>query len=378
MPIEGTQAERDARYMAAALELAQKGLCSTTPNPRVGCVIVANDAIVARGWHRQAGADHAEVEALKQAGAAARNATVYVTLEPCCVEGRTGPCTRALIDAGVGRVVYAMRDPNPCVDGRGSEALLAAGIEVTGGVLQREAEALNKGFCRRMRSAMPWLLAKTASSLDGRTAMASGESQWITGAAARSEVHYLRAASCALLTGVDTVLADDPEFTVREVPEGFKLARQPALIIADSDLRTPTVAKLFRVSTGVERRIIIACLASAPDESKRQLREAGAELWELEPGDDGRVDLLALLKRAAQCEFNEVMLESGATLLGHALQLGLVDELLAFVAPKVLGSDARALADLHFGRLDDTLRFELAEVKQLGNDALLRCLKTSD
>ena len=325
----------DHEYMTRALRLAEQGLATTTPNPRVGCVIVRDGAIVGEGWHQRAGEAHAEIHALRQAGEAARGATVYVTLEPCSHHGRTPPCAEALVDAGVGRVVAAMRDPNPLVAGNGLALLELAGIPTTCGLMEVEARELNIGFVARMTRGRPWLRIKTAASLDGKTALNNGVSQWITGRDARRDVHRLRARSCAMLTGSGTVLADDPQLSVREV----ETSRQPLRVVVDSRLQTPPTAKIL--SGG---GTLIACAEERPERAAA-LREAGAEVLLL-PGEAGRVDLAALLAELARRGCNEVTVEAGARLNGALLQAGLVDELILYYAPLLLGDKARGLFDL--------------------------------
>ena len=344
--------------MAQALRLAQQGLFSTRPNPRVGCVIVRDEHAVGEGWHQRAGAAHAEVHALQQAGAQARGATVYVTLEPCAHHGRTPPCADALIDAGVARVVAAMRDPNPQVAGRGLARLQAAGIAAECGLMEEAARELNLGFVSRMTRARPWVRLKAAASLDGKTALNNGVSQWITGPAARADVQQWRARSCAILTGVGTVLADDPQMNVREIA----IPRQPLRVVVDSRLRTPPDAKII-AGGGV-------LIASALDDQAKiqALRQAGAEVAVL-PGSDGRVDLARLITLLAEREVNELMVEAGATLNGALLAAGLVDELVLYLAPMLLGDAARGLFALPaLSRMDERKNLALRDVRQVGTD----------
>jgi diaminohydroxyphosphoribosylaminopyrimidine deaminase/5-amino-6-(5-phosphoribosylamino)uracil reductase len=358
--------------MAHALRLAERGLNGTTPNPRVGCVIVKDGAVVGEGWHQRAGEAHAEIHALRAAGARARGATAYVTLEPCSHHGRTPPCANALIDAGVGRVVAAMRDPNPQVSGRGLELLTLAGIQVQSGLLEAEASELNIGFVARMTRGRPWLRLKTASSLDGKTALANGESKWITGPAARLDVQRWRARACAVMTGVGTVLADDPRMNVRL--DGA--TRQPLRLVVDSHLRTPTAARLLRSSsmggggTGGEGKILIACAVDHPAR-RAALEAAGAEVIVL-AGGQGRVGLTALLVELAARGINEVHVEAGATLNGALLQAGLVDEWLAYLAPSVLGHAARGLFDVPpLAAMSERRDVALHDVRQIGADLRL-------
>ena len=324
--------------MGRALDLARRGLYTADPNPRVGCVIVKDGEMIGEGWHARAGEPHAEIHALAAAGTRARGATAYVSLEPCRHHGRTGPCTVALIEAGVQRVVAAMRDPNPQMAGRGLADLARAGVRVDDGVLAPEAEALNAGFVSRHRRGRPLVRVKIAASLDGRTAMASGESRWITGAAARRDVQRLRAASSAVLTGIGTVLADDPLLTVRDERFGPS-PRQPLRVVLDSDLRTPPAARLLEAPG---RTLVVAARAS---ERAAALRAAGAEVLVLDDGA-ARVDAQALLAALAAREVNEILVEAGATLAGALLGQGLADELVVYLAPVLLGCRARGMVAL--------------------------------
>ncbi len=351
---------RDARFMARALQLASKGLHTTDPNPRVGCVVVNNGEIVGEGWHERAGEAHAEVRALAAAGARARAATVYVTLEPCCHHGRTPPCTRALIDAGVARVVAAMQDPNPRVAGQGAQQLSAAGIAIEIGLMEAAASALNPGFVRRMQTGRPYVRVKLAASLDGRTALASGESKWITGPAARHDVQCWRARSSAILTGIGTVLADDPSLTVRDVDVH---GRQPLRVVADSRLRLPVTARLLTVPGAT-----LVATASADAERAAALTGAGVELVRLRRAD-GRVDLAALLAHLAQREVNELLVEAGASLSGALLDAGLIDELIVYIAPHVLGAGARGMFDTPLlARMAERTSLTITDVRAFGPD----------
>lgn len=323
----------DRRWMARALELAVRGLCTTDPNPRVGCVLVRDGEVVGEGWHERAGGPHAEAMALKAAGEAARGATAYLNLEPCAHQGRTGPCAQALVDAGVKRVVASIADPNPSVSGQGFAMLESAGIEVVQGVMADEAEAINRGFLKRHRDGRPWFTVKFAASLDGRTALANGASKWISGEAARREVQEMRACSSAVLTGIGTVLADDPRLNVRLDGDW----RQPARVVLDPALRCPPDARLFETEGNV------FVIATRDDSARvRALSAAGATVVRL-PAIDGRIDLEALAGWLAGQQFNEVLVEAGATLNGSLLQSGLVDELVVYIAPVLLGSSARAM-----------------------------------
>ncbi|MBT1121630.1 bifunctional diaminohydroxyphosphoribosylaminopyrimidine deaminase/5-amino-6-(5-phosphoribosylamino)uracil reductase RibD [Stutzerimonas nitrititolerans] len=356
----------DHAWMARALQLARKGLYSTHPNPRVGCVIVRDGERVGEGWHVRAGEPHAEVHALRQAGDRARGATAYVTLEPCSHHGRTPPCAEALVKAGVARVVAAMRDPNPLVAGRGLERLRSVGIEVASGVLEGEARELNIGFVKRMEHGLPYLRAKLAMSLDGRTAMASGESQWITGPAARAEVQRLRARSSAVLTGADTVLMDDARLTVRAAELGLDaeqtdlaLQRPPLRVLVDGRQRVPLDAPFFQAGP--------ALVASASSARVETYRAAGHELLAL-ANAEGRVDLPALLAALAERGANEVLLEAGPRLAGAFAALGLIDEYQIFVAAKFLGSSARPLLDLPLERMSEARELKILDIRAVGDD----------
>jgi diaminohydroxyphosphoribosylaminopyrimidine deaminase/5-amino-6-(5-phosphoribosylamino)uracil reductase len=344
--------------MAQALRLAEQGLYSTSPNPRVGCVLVADESIVGSGWHRRAGEPHAEVHALREAGGKARGATAYVTLEPCSHHGKTPPCADALIAAGVARVVVTVQDPNPKVAGEGIERLRAAGIAVECGLMETETRELNAGFFARMTRGTPWLRSKIAMSLDGRTALANGVSKWITGEAARLDVQHWRARSCAVLTGIDTVLADDARLNVREI----ETQRQPLRVVLDSRLRMPIDA---RVLYGGDVMIYTA----RHDEQKISLlQDLGVTVMVL-PDDKGHVALEAMLRDLAVRGCNEVLLEAGSTLNGAMLRAGLVDELLLYVAPQLLGDRARGMAQLgELTGLDQRVNLKWQDVRQVGND----------
>lgn len=361
------QAVLDAHYMARALELARKGLYSTHPNPRVGCVIVRDGEVVGEGWHVRAGEPHAEVHALRQAGEHARGATAYVTLEPCSHHGRTPPCADALVNAGVGRVVAAMQDPNPQVAGRGLKRLQDAGIEVHSGVLEADARELNQGFIKRMESGLPYVRVKLAMSLDGRTAMASGESQWITGPEARAAVQRLRAQSSVVLSGADTVLTDNARLTVRPEqlgldPELSALAasRAPLRVLIDGRLRVPLDAVFFQAGPA----LVAAC---ADADALARYQTQGHELLNL-PGEQGHVDLRGLLLELGARGVNEVLVEAGPRLAGAFTQLGLVDEFQIFIAGKLLGSSARPLLDLPLSRMDEALELNIVKMRAVGSD----------
>ena len=344
--------------MAQALRLARRGLYTTDPNPRVGCVVVRQGRIVGQGWHQQAGAPHAEVHALAEAGEEARGATIYVTLEPCSHHGRTPPCADALVAAGVARVVAAMEDPNPEVSGRGMARLRAAGIEVAVGLLSEQAEALNPGFVSRMRRQLPHVRCKLAMSLDGRTAMASGESKWITSAAARADVQRLRARSSAIVTGIGTVLADDPRLDVR-LDEPVK---QPLRVVLDRRARFPARARML--ATGGE--VLVATAAGmGPALPERVVA--------LELAERGRgLDLHGLMRRLARRQINEVLVESGPTLAGAMLEAGLIDELVIYMAPHLMGDDARGLFHLPgLSRMEQRIDLDIIDLRQVGPDLRL-------
>jgi diaminohydroxyphosphoribosylaminopyrimidine deaminase/5-amino-6-(5-phosphoribosylamino)uracil reductase len=346
----------DEHWMARACELALFGLTTTTPNPRVGCVLVnASGGMIAAGFHLRAGEAHAEVEALNKAGEAAKGCTAYVTLEPCNHRGRTGPCTEALIAAGVAEVVYGMEDPNPLVGGQGLARLRAAGIQVRGPVLEEQAKALNPGFIQRMTLGRPWMRCKMAMSLDGRTAMASGESFWITGEPARADVQHWRARSCALVTGIGTVLQDDPALTVRDPAFGDN-PRQPLRVVVDSRLRLPPEARLLRMPGTTA---VATCAFNRP--------HLGAEIWGM-PSLAGAVDVNALVKKLAERGCNEVLVEAGASLSGSFLRAGLIDELIVYMAPKLLGNSARPLFELPLQFMAEAVQLDITDVRQIGAD----------
>ena len=354
----------DAHYMARAIELARKGLYTTHPNPRVGCVIVRDGQIVGEGWHVRAGEPHAEVYALRAAGALARGATAYVTLEPCSHHGRTPPCAEGLVNAGVARVVAAMQDPNPEVAGRGLKRLADAGIEVRCGVLESQARALNQGFLKRMEHGLPFVRVKLAMSLDGRTAMASGESQWITGPAARSAVQRLRAQASVVITGADTVLADGARLTVRADELGLDaeqtalaMSRAPLRVLIDGRLRVPLDAPFFKAGPA----LVATCVPPA-----EQYR-TGPECLVI-PGDNGQIDLRQLLQALAARDVNEVLVEAGPRLAGAFAEQGLVDEYQIFIAAKFLGSTARPLLELPLTRMSEASELKIIEMRAVGDD----------
>jgi len=355
----------DHGMMGRALQLAESGLWTTTPNPRVGCVLVRDGEVVGEGWHERAGEAHAEVHALREAGDRARGATAYVTLEPCSHHGRTPPCAGALVAAGVSRVVAAMTDPNPLVAGRGLALLQAAGIATASGLMESEARELNIGFVSRMTRGRPWLRLKAAASLDGKTALDNGSSQWITGPAARRDGHAWRARACAILTGIGTVRDDDPQLTVR----GVDTPRQPLRVVVDSRLETPLTARIL--SGGP---VLVA--AAVDDENKaNSLRAAGAEVLLL-PNASGKVELKDLLEELARRGVNETHAEAGFKLNGSLLRAGLVDELLLYLAPCLIGHAAAGIFNLPaLAALGDRQRLEIRDLRQVGEDIRLiaRC-----
>lgn len=346
-------------YMAQALQLARRGLYTADPNPRVGCVIVKQGKVVGQGWHHRAGEAHAEINALHDAGHNAEGADCYVTLEPCSHFGRTPPCADALVRAGIKRLFVATQDPNPVVSGTGIRRVEQAGIEVHHGLLSEQAEQLNPGFIRRMRMGRPFVRSKIAMSLDGRTAMASGESKWITGPEARSDVQKLRARSSAILTGVGTVLADDPLLNVRHVedwyPQGVSI-RQPLKVIVDSELRMPATAQLLD-----DEKVLLftAC--------ERVIRD-NIETIVL-PSPDNQVDLSGMLTVLAQREVNEVMVEAGAVLNGALLRSQLIDEIIFYVAPKLMGDAAKAVFQLPgMERMSQNIQLHITDIRAVGHD----------
>lgn len=349
----------DHQYMARAIQLAARGLYTTDPNPRVGCVIVKDKQVIGEGWHVRAGEAHAEIHALLQAGEQAKGATVYVSLEPCCHHGKTPPCSDALIAAQVARVVVAMQDPNPQVAGNGMRQLQDAGIQVELGLLEPQAKALNPGFIQRMRTHRPFVRNKLAMSLDGRTAMATGESKWITSDAARQDVQCLRARSSAIMTGVGTVLMDDPSLTVR-LP---KVERQPLRVIIDTNLSTPLSARLLK-----EPGQTVIMTATSDQDLQDTLREAGAEVIQI--GNDAQsIDLHAVLDKLAELKINEVLLETGATLSGAMLEAQLIDEMVIYMAPLLMGDTARGLYRLpQLQQMADRIELDIRDVRAVGKD----------
>ncbi len=346
----------DHGFMARALQLAERGLYTTTPNPRVGCLLVKNDLVLGEGWHLHAGEAHAEIHALQAAGGHARGATAYVTLEPCNHHGRTPPCVDALIAAGITRVVAAMRDPNPQVAGQGLARLHAAGIEISEGLLGQEARELNVGFVSRMERQRPWLRLKLAASLDGKTALTNGKSQWITGPDARRDGHVFRARACAILTGIGTVRDDDPSMTVR----GIETTRQPLRVVVDSRCETPAHARILAGGT------TLVASACAPAKNSA-LHRSGTECLVL-PNAQGDVDLPRLLRTLAERGINELHVEAGPRLSASLMEEELVDELLLYLAPTLIGRGKDLLPLAEIADLADRRDLEITDLRRIGKD----------
>ncbi len=355
----------ETTWMSRALRLARRGLYTTRPNPRVGCVLTSRGNLVGEGWHVRAGEPHAEVLALRQAGSEAVGATAFVTLEPCSHHGRTPPCCDALIESGVAEVIVAMVDPNPRVAGTGLARLSSAGLTVRSGLLTAGARELNPGYVRRMTTGRPWVRVKLAASLDGRSAMASGESRWITGTDARRDVHRLRARSCAIVSGIGTVLADDPALTVRDVTDASDVP-PPLRVILDPDLRmSPRAAMLSQPGRTL---VFTRCADAAP---RRALERAGAEVGCLAAGKRG-LDLPPVLDELGSREVNEVLVEAGPSLAGAFLREGLVDELIIYHAPHLMGDAARPLLRLPgLDRMEQRLGLVFSDVRRIGDDLRL-------
>jgi diaminohydroxyphosphoribosylaminopyrimidine deaminase/5-amino-6-(5-phosphoribosylamino)uracil reductase len=365
----------DYQYMSRALQLARRGLYSTDPNPRVGCVIVKDDVVLSEGWHQKAGQPHAEIEALKNAieNNASENisgATCYVTLEPCAHHGRTSPCTESLIKAGIRKVVAATIDPNPLVAGKGLQQLTEAGIETASGLMEAQAVELNPGFIMRMQQGRPFVRCKLAMSLDGKTALLNGESKWISSSESRIDAQKLRARSSAIMTGIGTVIADDPSMNVR-LPETFTWAKdgqQPLRIILDSRLETPLDAKILSLPGDV-----IIFHASNDKENKQNLENTGAELVfvNAKRGPDFLEYVLAYL--ATEKEINEILLETGSNLAGEMMRAGLIDELIIYLAPTLLGQDAKSLFQLPLlDNMSDRISLHFADIRAIGKDIRIK------
>jgi diaminohydroxyphosphoribosylaminopyrimidine deaminase / 5-amino-6-(5-phosphoribosylamino)uracil reductase len=358
----------DHIYMSRALQLAEQGLYTTQPNPRVGCVIVKDSKIIGEGAHLKAGEPHAEVFALRQAGTQAKGATLYVTLEPCNHTGRTPPCSQAIVDAGVAKVIAAMQDPNPQVSGNGLVHLQANNIETATGLMEKQAQDLNPGFISRMTRQLPFVRSKIAASLDGKTALNNGASQWITGEAARADVQHWRARSCAILTGAGTVLADNPNMTVRydslnSMPAArMDIGLQPMRIIVDSALKTPPNAKILQGGN------VLIAFAKASQKKQVQLLAAGAELLCI-PNEQGKVCLKTLLSHLASREINEVLVEGGEGLNGALLAQNLIDEFVIYYAPKLMGGAAKSMFAMpEFTNMQQAIDLQVLDVRHIGTD----------
>lgn len=359
------------QFMALALEQASYGQLFARPNPAVGCVLVKHNQVVGVGFTQQAGGPHAEVMAIRAAGDHAAGATVYVTLEPCSHYGRTAPCSLALIEARVATLVYGCQDPNPLVAGQGLAQLQAANVEVIGPVMQLECAASNRGFLQRMATNKPYVINKMAMSLDGRTAMDSGESQWITGAEARAQVHLLRAQSCAVITGIGSVLRDNPSMNVRAdelalagVPRAtIERFKQPLRVVLDSHLRMPAMAKLLQQHGPV---LVLTCVTDP--QQHQVLVNAGAQVQVCGADEHGKVDLTDVLSILSQRQCNQVLVEAGAGLSGAFLQAGLTDHLVVYMAPKLLGSKAKALFNLPLDKMAQAYDLEIKGISQVGHD----------
>ena len=353
----------DHGFMAEALRLAEQGLYTTEPNPRVGCVVVKDGQIVGRGFHKKAGEAHAEVLALQEAGGDAKGATLYVTLEPCSHQGKTAPCADAVIAAGIKRVVAAMGDPNPKVAGHGFEKLKRAGVAVVSGLMEAQAAALNPGFISRMTRGRPWVRSKLAVSLDGRTALATGQSKWISGEAAREDVHRWRARSSAVLTGIGTILADDPNFSVRLAGEW----RQPLKVVVDTNLSTPPNAKLLQQNA---EQVYFATAVGDPEEQEAILN-TGASI-QVFPEKRGFMDLKAILESLIELECNEVLVEAGSGMNGALLEAGLLDEFIIYIVPCLMGDTARGMFSLPpLMSLEERRELQITDMRMLGNDLRL-------
>lgn len=352
----------DFKFMAQALKLAERGRFTTDPNPSVGCVLVKEQHVIAEGWTQRAGQAHAEVHALSQT-AHAQGATAYVTLEPCDHHGRTGPCTEALIKAGIARVVIAMQDPNPLVSGKGILRLLEAGIEVESGILADEAKTLNQGFFKRMRTGLPWVRSKLAMSLDGRTALANGQSKWITSQASRSDVHIYRAASSAVLTGIATVLADDPGLDARVEFD----CEAPVKVILDTHLRLPRSAKLLQTPG----QVWVFTATNCDSADIQALENLGCRVFTVSQKDHG-LDLAEVFAELGRQQINSVWIEAGAQLNASLLETGLIDEWLFYMAPCLLGDRARGLFQLpELTDMSQKTSLSLKECRQVGPDLRL-------
>lgn len=363
---------QQTQYMQLAIRLAKRGLYTTDPNPRVACVIVKDDEVVGQGWHQRYGQAHAEVLAIEDAGSKAKGATAYVTLEPCNHTGKTPPCVDALIEAGITEVIVAMQDPNPLVSGEGLVRLRASGINVSCGLLESQAKALNPGFIKRMETGLPYVRVKLAMSLDGRTAMASGESLWITGEAARADVQKLRARASVIMTGINTVLTDDPSLNVRLSAQDLGIegvVNQPLRVVLDSHSQFPDDAKM-RACDGD----IIVYTAEIDDVSKKDQQQRQCQFISIEKSGKG-LDLVKVLKDLAGREANEIHIEAGSTLCGAMLEQQLVDEIVIYMAPHIMGNGARGLFALPgLTQMKDKINMAIKDVRKVGQDMRITML----
>jgi diaminohydroxyphosphoribosylaminopyrimidine deaminase/5-amino-6-(5-phosphoribosylamino)uracil reductase len=352
--------------MSRALQLARRGLYSTDPNPRVGCVIVKDGVVLSEGWHQKAGQPHAEIVALNNSSDKVSGATCYVTLEPCVHQGRTSPCTESLINAGIRKVIAASIDPNPLVAGKGLQKLNEAGVETASGLMEAQAAELNPGFTMRMQQGRPFVRCKLAMSLDGKTALHNGDSKWISSAESRMDVQKLRARSSAIMTGIGTVIADDPSMNVRlsEASEWAKHGRQPLRVILDSELGTSPEAKILNVAGEV-----IIFHQSNNKGRQEQLKNKGAELVTINETRGAAFLKQALNYLATENEINEILLETGSTLAGEMLQAGLIDELILYLAPSLLGQDAKSLFQLPLlDNMSDRISLDFSDIRTIGKD----------
>ncbi len=365
----------DHQYMSRAIQLARRGLYSTDPNPRVGCVIVKDDVVLSEGWHQKAGQPHAEIEALNNAiknnaSENVKGATCYVTLEPCAHHGRTPPCTESLVNAGIRKVIAAAIDPNPLVAGKGLQQLKEAGIETASGLMEAQATELNPGFAMRMQQGRPFVRCKLAMSLDGKTALSNGDSKWISSAESRMDVQKLRARSSAIMTGIGTVIADDPSMNVRltESSEWAKHGRQPLRVILDSELEISPEAKILNVAGDV-----IIFHQSNNEDRQKQLENKGAELVTIDEARGADFLNQALNYLATKKEINEILLETGSTLAGEMLQAGLIDELIIYIAPALLGQDAKDLFQLPLlDNMSDRISLAFSDIRTIGKDIRIK------
>ena len=358
--------------MAKAIQLAKKGLYTTHPNPRVGCVITKNNQIIGKGFHQRAGEAHAEINALLNCKDSPVGGTAYVTLEPCSHTGKTPPCANALIEAQIKRVVIAMQDPNPQVAGQGIQRLLDAGLTVEVGILEEQSRQLNPGFIKRMETGLPWVRVKLAMSLDGRTAMASGESKWITGSEARQDVQRLRASADAVLTGIGTVLADDPSLNVRLGSSELKIqgeVRQPKRVVIDTQLKTPLDAKLIKLEG---ETLIVTADDNQDEQLIRAFKAMGVNFVLVNKDSSGHLSLKTTLEQLAKQEINEVHVEAGATLCGSLIQQELVDEIIIYMAPVLMGANARGLLNLPgLDEMKNKIELSIDDIRSVGKDLRL-------